>query len=148
MSSYHCTVLLTCYLYLLDSLLNCYLQIFLASLAAISITASMPDCSAAVLLVLGESNVELLQREVDTGRMKEVQLKMMALQMHGQVHGVFVEKKRHPQRFSLLDILNYMLDEWYITVLQHLPAGEGLEKLKNILEDSGIGAGYLAERMT
>merc|ERR1711892_204946 len=113
-----------------------------------SIIASMPDCSAAVFLALGERNVELLQREVDTGRMKEMQLKMMALQMHGQVHGVFVEKKRHPQGFPLVDVLNFILDKWYVTVLQHLPTGEGLEKLKNILEDSGIDAGYLAERMT
>ena len=108
----------------------------------------MMECRDYVDLALGGSgNVEILQREVSSGRIKQTQLKMMALQMHEEVHGVFVEKRSHPQGLPLLDILNFMLDKWYITVLQDLPAGQGLRELKRVLEEPGIGAAYLAARL-
>ena len=58
-----------------------------------------------------------------------------------------MEKRSHPQGLPLVDILNFMLDKWYITVLQDLPAGQGLRELKRVLEDPGIGAAYLAARL-
>ena len=78
----------------LEQLLSLHEQ---ASHSAISSADTVMECRDYVDLALGGSgNVELLQREVSSGRIKQTQLKMIALQMHEEVHGVFVEKRSHP----------------------------------------------------
>ena len=41
---------------------------------------------------LSSENLELLLNEVRTGKIKEEEVKRIALRMHGNVHEIFVEK--------------------------------------------------------
>ena len=78
---------------------------------------------------LSSENLELLLNEVRTGKIKEKEVKRIALRMHGNVHGIFVEKIKK----SKLDVVfMYMIDGWYNEVIYH-PEVNARNELKKIL---------------
>jgi hypothetical protein len=96
-----------------------------------------------VYKALHTENVKLILSEIDTGLIKENQVKQIALAMKNRVHGVF-EEKRHIEKHSLHDTMLFMLDSWWESFL-YRPDINGCECLVEILEELGLG--HLAHQM-
>ena len=86
---------------------------------------------------LGSENVDLILSEIGHGRIKEEELKIIAHQMHGNVHGVFVDKIR--ERSQHVHVFMHMLDSWFNEVLCE-PSIDGRRELHKILEDVKLHA--------
>ena len=90
-----------------------------------------------VYKTLFTKNIKLILCEIDTGLIKENQVKQNALEMKNRVHGVFKEK-RHLVKHSLSDTMLFMLDSWWeIFLYQQDVYGCGC--LVKILEELGLG---------
>ena len=89
--------------------------------------------------VFGKSNLTLLLEECKNGKIDKQTMKDMAKKMHGHVHGEFVQRTSYTDvtQLKLANVMRYMLDVWYNQEL-HKPGVNGLEKLKNILDDVGL----------
>ena len=86
---------------------------------------------------LGSTNVDLILSEIENGRIKEDELKIIALHMHGNVHGVYENRIR--ERSQLVHVFMHMLDSWFNEVLCE-PYIDGRRKLHKILEDVKLHA--------
>merc|ERR1712179_92510 len=88
-----------------------------------------------------KENVDMLVIEASHGKIGPDLMKRMALEMGGEVHGVFMEKKGEEDKSY---ILRCMLDKWYNEELFD-PNVNGISKLIKILNDVGLKA--LAHKM-
>ena len=97
---------------------------------------------------LGATNLELLLSEVKSGKIKIETIKMIALKMHDEVHGIFVydESRKMP-----IFVMRLMLDKWFVTDLcndKYFEEQEfALEKLRMILDHQDVGLCYLARML-
>ena len=80
---------------------------------------------------IGKQNVKIILAWIKKGEIKEDKLKQMAKQMHDEVHGVFVEKRRwsDPE-----DVFRYMLDKWYTRVLYKSDV-DGYDEMVRVLNE-------------
>ena len=93
---------------------------------------------------LGEQTISVLLNEIRNGRLEQVQIKQIALKMHGSVHGVF--QQRIKEHESLEHIFLQMLDSWFKYKL-HKSEVNSLERLLSILRDSSLNLDYLAQEI-
>jgi len=92
---------------------------------------------------LGERNVELLLDAVKNGQITPKQMKMIAREMHANVHGEFVQQT-NSGHFELIHVIRHLLDRWFTVELHSIE--DGKERLINIIQ--GIeGLGPLATNM-
>jgi hypothetical protein len=84
---------------------------------------------------LGINNVNFLLSEIDNGKIKEDEVKMMALNMKNGVHGVFMEMRG--MKRDLKSTMLYMLDKWWTRFLYSKDV-DGVEHLIRILKSAGL----------
>ena len=96
-----------------------------------------------VKAAIGEENVKIFLKEIENGLMKKVDLKKIALKMHGRVHGTFVKYTENCKENDLADVARSMLDSWFKEELYK--AGNHVQNFKRILRDEGFD--YLCIRM-
>ena len=93
--------------------------------------------------ILGKENIKLLLTEIQHGKVSREQLKVIALGMCGDVHGVFAHSEPAMDPHYLC---GKMLDSWYNSELYDTTI-DGVERLKDILTDPKVGLNCLASKM-
>merc|ERR1712133_168743 len=93
---------------------------------------------------LKKENVDILVQETKNGKINIDQLKMIAIEMGGAVHGVFTSKLR--ANIEPLYILLHMLDSWYNEELYDTEF-DGVSRLIEILKDENVGLKAAAHRI-
>ena len=91
------------------------------------------EWNAEVKSAIGEDNYNCLLEYVQKGLIKPHHMKDMAINMHGHVHGVFVENYGQDRSY----VMRLMLDAWYMKVLYE-SSTDGFVELKKILKDIGL----------
>ena len=93
---------------------------------------------------IGYENLKAIRQSIKQGKIQVPQLRSMAKKMKGTILGVFTQKMH--DRESLVDVFNFMLDTWYEEELCK-PEVDGLQALKEILNDREVGQYALALKM-
>jgi hypothetical protein len=91
---------------------------------------------------LGSHNLTVLVEEIENGLINTDEVKQIALQMGGRVHGVYVEKHKN---MDLTHVFLRMLDRWYKDVIFQ-PEIDGFKALLDIL-NKNIKLNALANEM-
>ena len=92
---------------------------------------------------ISKNAYNILLAEARDGLLKEDSLKLMAMEMNGHVHGMFVDKvdTNDPEH-----VLMYMLDVWWGREL-HKGGVDGLSRLLEVLTADNVGLDALAEKI-
>ena len=78
---------------------------------------------------LGSHNLRLIKDQIENGLINTDEVKLIALQMGGRVHGVYVEKHKN---MELSHVFLRMLDHWYVDAI-YKPEIDGFKALLDIL---------------
>ena len=93
--------------------------------------------------MLGDKNVQLIRENNYAGKIKEIDVKKIALKMGFGAHGVYEQNR---EKHKLLDVWRLMLDKWFEEFLfKHVD--DGLEELLKILEDPDIRLNFIAHSL-
>ena len=92
---------------------------------------------------LGSHNLRLIKDQIENGLINTDEVKLIALQMGGRVHGVYVEKHKN---MELSHVFLRMLDHWYVDAI-YKPEIDGFKALLDILNHKDIKLNALAQEM-